>query len=491
VFDLLLPHRVQDAHYDSRQREAEHAVICLPETQTKILDDVRSWADSTTSPPVCWLSGPAGTGKTTVAHTIAKEYDDRVRLAATFFFWRKTSDRDDINKLVATLAYQIAEKIPSAKESMEKALKLKNDSGIPPPALSTISLEDQLSKLLVFGPVANVNPAGPNLVVIDGLDECASEEGISWLIDWLRKNKPPFRFFLTSRPEPKIKAYFAPGLGHGLSDVQSLSLTESEDDIRKYFVKELEKVWPKQQRVEMGGPSEWPSGSCLDRLVEKSEGLFLYAATAVRYINGRGSPQKRLENVLKLHKGLDSLYVQVIEEAREWDSFDVVMGSLMYIRYPLAINELSTVLAVDNGLDIHFALHGCHSILVIRDNTPITSYHGSLREFLTDQSRSVGLFMTPARYHGRLMLGCLAAITRAFSDGSRAPEYALISWHYHACLFLSAVVPSEGLGELNDEAKKLVKKIDLKWVKSWMIEALYWAGLRYLTGELPPTKVRV
>lgn len=241
VFDVLQPHVVWDALYGSGQRSEEHAVTCQPKTRTKILDDVRSWADSMTTTPICWLSGPAGTGKTTVAHTIAEEYDKDGKLAASFFFWRKTGDRDDINKLVPTLAWQIARKISSAKERMEEALELKNASCIPLPQLSC---EDQFSKLLVHGPVADTNHAGPDLIVIDGLDECASQEGIRRLIDWLRKNTTPFRFLLTSRPEPQIKVCFLPG--DGRTYVQSLSLTESKSDIQKYFVKELEKVWPEQ-----------------------------------------------------------------------------------------------------------------------------------------------------------------------------------------------------------------------------------------------------
>ncbi|KAF8230399.1 hypothetical protein L208DRAFT_123128 [Tricholoma matsutake] len=232
VFHVVDPHVVWDAFYSSRQRSEEHAVTCQLETRIKILNDVRSWADSMMTTPICWLSGPAGTGKTTVAHTIAEEYKDR-KLAASFFFWRKTGDRDDINKLVATLAWQIAKNISSAKERMEEALELKNEAYIPLPQLS---LEDQLSKVLVHAPVADTNHAGPHLIVIDGLDECASQEGIRRLIDWLRENKPPFRFLLTSRPEPQIKACFLPG--EEASDVLSLSLTESKDDIREYFIKD-------------------------------------------------------------------------------------------------------------------------------------------------------------------------------------------------------------------------------------------------------------
>ncbi|KAF8697724.1 hypothetical protein AX14_001269 [Amanita brunnescens Koide BX004] len=137
---------------------------------------------------MCWLSGPAGTGKSTVARTIAEEYDKRGQLAATFFFWRNT-DRTDIKKLVPTLAWQIAcnSEILPVKEQMEKA---QEKSRVP---LHELSLENQLSTLCGLA-----NPTGPNLIVIDGLDECTSQDRIIWLINWLCKNRLPFRFLLTS-----------------------------------------------------------------------------------------------------------------------------------------------------------------------------------------------------------------------------------------------------------------------------------------------------
>ena len=92
--------------------------------------------------------------------------------------------------------------------------------------------------------------------------------------------------------------------------------------------------------------------------------------------------------------------------------------------------------------------------------------------------------------HGQLMVGCLGAITRSFSDGSGVPQYALISWHHHASLFLSALGARDGLGGLKDEAEELVKKIDLKWVKVWMVQALRWAGVPYLMGKLTQKRVR-
>jgi hypothetical protein len=348
---------------------------------------------------------------------------------------------------VPTLAYQVAQKIPSAKEAMEKTLNLNDALRVPLRDPLSLSLEAQLSTFLI----ASVNPSMPNLIVIDGLDECASQDGICKLIELICK-KSPFRFLLTSRPEPRIEANF---FYHGHNPL-ILSLTESGDDIRRYLVEHLGELWRKQGRLNRE-QLLWPSESNLKQLVEQSEGLFVHAATAVRHIAGKGAPENRLRDILKLHKGLDNLYIQVIEEASEWDCFSMVMGSLLYLRYPPSIDQLSSILQpfynhlTKSGL--LYALGGCHSILAItNDYTPIEPYHASLRDFLTDQSRSQTLFHPPATSHGRLAFACLSAMTRAFNEGKPAPEYALVSWYYHSCSFLSAGEGSEELEELRDEA---------------------------------------
>jgi hypothetical protein len=48
-------------------------------------------------------------------------------------------------------------------------------------------LEDQLKKLLVRGHITNLNLPVPNLIVINGLDECDDQEGICRFIKWVYK----------------------------------------------------------------------------------------------------------------------------------------------------------------------------------------------------------------------------------------------------------------------------------------------------------------
>jgi Adenylylsulphate kinase len=65
------------------------------------------WADGEDQQCLFWLSGMASTGKSTIAHTVARAYFDQGRLAASFFL-RGGGDVGNARKLVATIAVQLA-----------------------------------------------------------------------------------------------------------------------------------------------------------------------------------------------------------------------------------------------------------------------------------------------------------------------------------------------------------------------------------------------
>jgi pantothenate kinase-related protein Tda10 len=65
----------QGACYNSRNEE--HNARCLPNTRTKLLDDITTWAQNRDSKPIFWLSGMARTGKSTIARTVAQSFASR------------------------------------------------------------------------------------------------------------------------------------------------------------------------------------------------------------------------------------------------------------------------------------------------------------------------------------------------------------------------------------------------------------------------------
>ena len=86
---------------------------CTSGTRVSVLKDIRNWAldASPESPHVYWLSGMAGTGKSTIAYTIAKDFDrlgdpelPKI-LAATFFCSRQLEDTRPWIYILPTLSY--------------------------------------------------------------------------------------------------------------------------------------------------------------------------------------------------------------------------------------------------------------------------------------------------------------------------------------------------------------------------------------------------
>jgi polynucleotide 5'-kinase involved in rRNA processing len=74
LFERLENHITQHAAYNSYERESEGASICVENTRVAVLRKVMAWAQAQNGhpqTPICWLHGPAGSGKSTIAHTLA------------------------------------------------------------------------------------------------------------------------------------------------------------------------------------------------------------------------------------------------------------------------------------------------------------------------------------------------------------------------------------------------------------------------------------
>ena len=91
-----------DAPYNAYHRQ--HDPACLPDTRVALLQDKHHWADEVDSLYIFWLSGLAGTGKPTVARTVAAEHARQGRLLGSFFFSRGGGDVGHAGKFGTSLA---------------------------------------------------------------------------------------------------------------------------------------------------------------------------------------------------------------------------------------------------------------------------------------------------------------------------------------------------------------------------------------------------
>jgi hypothetical protein len=96
---------------------------CLRGTRETVLNEIELWTKDFNLSPVYWLNGLAGTGKSTIAQTIAERTFADGRLGASFFCSRDFKDRRDLRHIFPTLAFQLAHKYPKFRSILVPPLR--------------------------------------------------------------------------------------------------------------------------------------------------------------------------------------------------------------------------------------------------------------------------------------------------------------------------------------------------------------------------------
>lgn len=81
----------------------------MKDTRTQVLKDIQEWVDSRDAPRMFWLNGMAGTGKSTIAETVAQTaHDNGIPVASFFLSRRGDANLRDASVVFPTLAYQLS-----------------------------------------------------------------------------------------------------------------------------------------------------------------------------------------------------------------------------------------------------------------------------------------------------------------------------------------------------------------------------------------------
>jgi hypothetical protein len=385
--------------------------FCMPHTREQVLHDVMTWArgEPGDGPHIYWLNGMAGTGKSTIARTIASCCFDEGRLGASFFFSRGGGELETARMLVTTIAVQLAQLSPAHKELIADAI-MKH------PHVVHQTLGDQWKKL-VLTPLEILRAAGKLqslaavVIVIDALDECSDGHEIEFLLQLLSETPSliaaQLRIFLTSRPEILIRDGY---LDLPASERRHLTLHHIEpsvvdQDIRVFFERKLGRMLQKHQ----SSPNSFEHD--LQKLVEKAGGLFIWAATACRFVlQGGPRARKRLDTVLfdrvstartTPEQKLDEIYSSVLqnalrpeyseEEAAEvCSSLRTVLGTIAVLVSALSAPALEALLGLPKN-EVSDILGDLHAIFDVPEdpNRPIRPQHASVRDYLLSGRRCI------------------------------------------------------------------------------------------------------
>ncbi|RXW13412.1 hypothetical protein EST38_g12441, partial [Candolleomyces aberdarensis] len=265
--------KVEGAEYSNAKRG--HG--CIPGSRVSLLSLLLVWATDLSSPHLFWLSGLAGTGKTTVSRTFCSQLNNRGLLGASFFCTFKESDKMDVYLIIPTLARILAERRPQFGDALEEILESDDSCRNP----TEMELKDQYLKLILL-PAEKAFAADELLVLgVDALDECNDQDAVGEFIEAIVSRKPTIalKFFLTSRPEVALRESFESSTCHGWLRLHDIEADIVRADILLY----LNDRFKSNSRVYNHYRANWPPPE-IQTIANVSGTLFIIAATMVSYV---------------------------------------------------------------------------------------------------------------------------------------------------------------------------------------------------------------
>ncbi|KAF9642452.1 hypothetical protein BDM02DRAFT_2211086 [Thelephora ganbajun] len=457
--------RAQEAEYRHSDRKG-----CLKGTRGAVLDSIEVWARDFHEPPVYWLNGLAGTGKSTIAQTIAERIFASGQLGASFFCSRDFEDRSNLKLIFPTIAVQLARNYAEFRSVFVPLVE-------PDPEVARESLYNQMDKLIVR-PLKESDIS--TVIVIDALDECKDEEPASAILSVLGKfvsKIPKVKFFVTGRPEPRIREGFRLPLLADAADVFVLHDVESNlinNDIRLFLRQSFLDLTRRRR-----GLDGWPTKEQLNLLCARAAGLFVYAVATIKFIDHKhNNPKEQLERIVQLptssvHEGktrfkpnttLDSLYMSILQEAFGGDDQEddpkarSVLGAVILAANPLSPSSIAALLGTDRE-GVSLRLLSVHSLLILNEDadSPVRPFHKSFPDFIVDPTRcnNERFRVSPPSHHPELLAGCLQLMNKTLEKNmcdlpdtvtnrevsdlrerterclNPALQYACKSWHKH------------------------------------------------------------
>ena len=490
----LLPSAAQAAF---NSYEKQHDPYCLQNTRVDVLKEIMAWADGDDERCIFWLNGMAGTGKSTIARTVARTFYDQKRVGASFFFSRGGGDVNHSGRFVTSIAIQLAEKSFAFKRTICEAITEQSN-------IASRALCDQWNHL-ILQPLSKIkgNSALSSLtLVIDALDECEGDNDIRVILQLFTKAPDiRLRVFVTSRPEIPIRLGFRaiPKILHHDLVLHNVCRATIDHDISVFFQHELGVI-----RQEYAFAADWPSEETIKRLVQSAAGLFIWAATACRFIrDGKRFAVRRLSLILQgdtcaatPEERLNEIYMAILknsisdkyhdqEKEELYKMLKATLGSIAILFSSLSAVSLARLLYIRKE-NINQTLHDLHSIVEVPEDQghPIRLHHPSFCDFLLDKQRCSNqhFWVDKTKAHKALAESCLRLMfnslrkdicdlraqgARACAIGnSRIEQYLPPDLQYACRYWVQHLQRSEARLVDNCQVHKFLKKHFLHWLEA-------------------------
>ncbi|KAF8294121.1 WD40 repeat-like protein, partial [Clavulina sp. PMI_390] len=495
---------------------------CLPGTRTAVLDGLQVWAVGgfvLTDTSVLWLLGVAGSGKSSIAVSLAKYLHSASVCTAYYRFEAAKQHHLNPSNLFSTIALQLASQNAGIEAQLLELVRSAKDL-----QQRTQDPAEQLERFLLPLLKGDSKTLTPIVIIIDALDESGGVGARKKLLKAFASLAPHLpstvHILITSRPELDIldMVEISPELPNvSRLYMDTLPNQSTQNDISHYITHMLE------------GPPLNPTQEQLDKLSRKAQLSFQWASTACLYIvdqedgNQAVPPSKRLKNVLSTSSiassqtTLYTLYSTLMDaqfgqsKYGDLELLRLLLGVLVAAMEPLSLAALLKL------LHIHFLQFGEIDDVeaeAVRDfgllssliagtrshtpNAPLLPLHTSFLDFLQDSTSNPKYCVDISKTHRLLTESCFAVmqsgenklnfnicqLTTSFLPNSSIPQLpALIEDKIgatlsYACHFWASHVVS---------ATDVMTPSTLNAIKALLSTSrfLYWLEVMSLTGASP------
>ncbi|KAF8415383.1 ankyrin repeat-containing domain protein [Tirmania nivea] len=434
-YNWLSPCEHESHHLDQGEGILENTGTWLFEMNTQF----KNWQNSKSS-SVLWVRGDPGVGKSRLTYAgieVVQKRASAEEIVIYFYCSRGEDVRRRPEMILGTLIKQILKQIPfnsstNTPPALSERYQARNERG----ALRINELQEWLSFLLARGMKATI--------LIDAVDEIFPDRRYQFLEvlrNLISNNDLMVKIWISGREETDIRLTFTQ-----MEEV--VIYRQHEGEIRTYVEREITKLIHKKALL-LGEVDDNFKRQIVDRISEKSEGMFLWAHLQIeglKMLNRRKHLEDRLNTLPKdLTATYDEMYQMILAEdhADDCEAAQMALRWVMCAVRPLSPEEWAhaawlsstfiyieaSVSGIDDVPDIKPSVLQklCHTFVSIDKQLNVVRFaHLSVREYLERKANFMEL--VPDYMASKT---CLGYLSRSRSIVGPFSKYIIDYWSDH------------------------------------------------------------
>ncbi|KAI4093207.1 MAG: hypothetical protein LQ344_003034 [Seirophora lacunosa] len=383
-------------------------------------------------PKLLWLSGKPATGKSTLAAHVVRQICESNLGCSYFFFKHGDKSKSTVASMLRSFAYQMASTNPQIRAEIASM----HENG------TSIDADDErtLWRSIFISRVFRTNFHRPYFWVIDALDECGD---FSCFLPMLAKidKSIPLQVFVTSRPSSVIQTLL---LQEKLPAIaKEMTAESSSGDIRGVLEANTRFL-----------PIDDPAACqrLIERILEKSNGCFLWASLVLKELETTHSEQQIQEVLDSVPSEMDDLYTRILQNMamvprNQKLAQAIVRWTVCAVR-PLTVEELKEAIWLDLEEVVprleRTVESVCGHLIHVDRQARVQLVHESVRAFLIKDGLASDFAVDRIREHSRVAEVCLQYLCsdelrssrfRRRGSATRAAKRSAVA-HY-ACVHFS------------------------------------------------------